>query len=673
LLKKTGKITHFKPMLAILIEKPFNSDEWLFEIKWDGYRAIADIQKDSVLLYSRNDLNFNSKFPEIVESLKKMQITAVLDGEIVVLDEQGRSQFQLLQQYFKYKKGILVYYVFDILYFEGYELLGLPLITRKKLLNQILSPSSGNTADSTVQDLRTGISSTPGSSDNNIIDSTGSKSHTPGGSKNNIKISGHIEKEGIAFFNEAVKNGLEGIMAKKSDSIYIPGSRSSKWLKIKAKMRQEVVIAGYTEPRGSRNKIGSIITGLYDKGVLIFTGQAGSGFDEKELENLYIIFKKLETGICPFKTVPNTITAAHWIKPQLVAEVEFVEWTDKNLMRHPVFIGLRTDKDVLDVKIEKPAKLKIANGLNFDEKSNGLRGNMLKEKNSVILTNPDKIFWPEEKYTKKDLFQYYKNISEYILPYILNKPHSLNRCPDGIEGECFYQKDIDYTLPPWLHTRKIFAESKNEYIDYLVCTGTDSLLYMVNLGCIDIHPWSSTVDRLERPDYAILDLDPLDVDFPDVVIIAKVAKRVLDSIDIEGFCKTSGSKGIHIYVPLGAKYTYEQALDFVKIIAKLINTRQPDLTSLERSPDKRHKKVYLDCYQNRIGQTVAAPYCIRPRKGAPVSTPLQWKELEKNFRPADFNIKNIFHRLDHIGDLWKEVLGTGIDMEKCLEKLKSLI
>ena len=641
-------------MLATLIEKPFDNNEWLFEIKWDGYRAIAETQKDSVQLYSRNNLNFNSQFPEIVESLKKMQITAVLDGEIVVLDEQGRSQFQLLQQYFKNKKGILVYYVFDILYFEGYELLGLSLITRKKLLNQILSSSPGNSG-STVPDLHAGTDRTPDSS------------------TKNIKVSGHIEKDGIAFFNEAVKNGLEGIMAKKSDSIYVPGGRSSKWLKIKAKMRQEVVIAGYTEPGGSRNKIGSIITGIYDKGILVFAGQAGSGFDEKELENLYNIFQKLKTGICPFKTVPNTTTAAHWIKPQLVAEVEFAEWTDKNVMRHPVFIGIRTDKDVLDVKIEKPEDLKIDNGLNSGKKDNKLKDNTVNEKNLIILTHPDKIFWPEEKYTKKDLFEYYKNISEYILPYILNKPHSLNRCPDGIEGECFYQKDIDYNLPPWLHTKKIFSESKNEYIDYLVCTGTDSLLYMVNLGCIDIHPWNSTVDRLERPDYAILDLDPLDVDFSDVVIIAKESKRVLEGMDVAGFCKTSGSKGIHIYIPLGAKYTYEQALDFVKIVAKLINMRQPVLTSLERSPDKRPKKVYLDCYQNRIGQTVAAPYCIRPRKGAPVSTPLQWKELDKNFRPADFNIKNILHRLDHMGDIWKGVLGTGIDLEKCLEKLKSHI
>jgi bifunctional non-homologous end joining protein LigD len=644
-------------MLATLIEKPFNSSEWLFEIKWDGYRAIAEIQKSAVTLYSRNDLNFNSRFPEIMESLGKMQLTVVLDGEIVVVDEQGKSQFHLLQQYFKYKKGKLVYYVFDILYFEGYELLGLPLVTRKKLLNQILSASLKSS---------------------NVVDPAGS-SLIPDNTIGNIKFSSHLEKEGIAFFNEAVKNGLEGIMAKKSDSIYIPGSRTSEWLKIKTKMRQEVVIAGYTEPQGSRNKIGSIITGVYDKDILVFTGQAGSGFDEEELENLYNIFKKLETGNCPFKTVPDTTTAAHWIKPQLVAEIQFSEWTDKNIMRHPVFIGLRTDKNAIDVKIEKPVKLKTDNisktddMSDFNKKDKKPKSNMVQEKNSVILTHPDKIFWPEEKYTKKELFEYYERISEYILPYILNKPQSLNRCPDGIYGECFYQKDIDYKLPPWLHTVKILAESKNEYIDYLVCTSVDSLLYMVNLGCIDIHPWNSTVDRLERPDYAILDLDPQDVDFSDVRIIAREAKKVLDTINIEGFCKTSGSKGIHIYIPLGAKYTYEQSLDFVKIIATLINMKQPDLTSLERSPDKRHKKVYLDCYQNRIGQTVAAPYCIRPRRGAPVSTPLQWEELEKDFLPADFNIKNIFQRLEYVGDIWKGVLGTGIDLEKCLVKLKSLI
>jgi bifunctional non-homologous end joining protein LigD len=259
------------------------------------------------------------------------------------------------------------------------------------------------------------------------------------------------------------------------------------------------------------------------------------------------------------------------------------------------------------------------------------------------------------------------------LPYIINKPQSLNRCPDGIDGDCFYQKDIDYELPAGLHTRRIFSESKNDYIDYLVCTGAESLLYMVNLGCIDIHPWHSRIEQLEYPDYAILDLDPLDVDFTAVIKTALEAKKVLDELSIEGFCKTSGSKGIHIYLPLAAKYTYDIVLDFMKLVAKIINSNLPEITSLERSPEKRHQKVYLDCYQNRIGQTVAAPYCIRPRRGAPVSAPLLWEELEMPFKPVDFNMGNIFPRLEKMGDIWAGVLDKGIDIENTLQKITKLI
>jgi len=291
------------------------------------------------------------------------------------------------------------------------------------------------------------------------------------------------------------------------------------------------------------------------------------------------------------------------------------------------------------------------------------------KKSHIVLTHPDKIFWAEEKYTKKDLFEYYTNISDFILPYLLERPQSLNRCPDGIDGECFYQKDIDYKLPEWLHTVKIHSVSNNKDIDYLVCNGIDSLLYMVNLGCIDIHPWLSQTSSLERPDFAVLDLDPLDVDFSDVLKIAREAKKILNGLGIEGFCKTSGSKGIHIFLPLGAKYTYGQSLDFIKTIAAVINMRNPQITSLERSPDKRHNKIYLDCYQNRKGQTVAAPYCIRPRPGAPVSTPLHWEELRQNIHPKDFNMKNIFKRLDRTGDIWEKIFGKTIDMEDCIKKL----
>ena len=257
-----------------------------------------------------------------------------------------------------------------------------------------------------------------------------------------------------------------------------------------------------------------------------------------------------------------------------------------------------------------------------------------------------------------------------ILPYINDRLQSLNRCPDGIDGECFYQKDIDYELPEWLETKGIYSKSRKATIDYLLCKDINSLLYMVNLGCIDIHPWNSRVSRIENPDYAVLDLDPLDTSFKEVIKVAIEARDIFDRLEINAFFKTSGSKGIHIYIPLGARYSYKQSLDFIKIIAGIINSRIPEMTSLERSPEKRHKKVYLDCYQNRKGQTVAAPYSIRPRPGAPVSTPLDRDELDMDFKPSDFNIKNIFSRLEKKGDLWKGVLEHGVDIKICIEKIE---
>ena len=645
LLKQTGieendfAVPHYDPMLATLIDKPFDNREWIFEIKWDGYRAIAEINNDDVMLVSRNRASFNTRFPAIVEALKKMRITAVLDGEIVVVDTAGRPDFQLLQQYLKNRKGILVYYVFDILYYEGYELTGLPLISRKNLLKEVFNDFAESSK------------------------STG-----------NIRISDFIEEDGVAFFNAAKNNSLEGVLAKKSSGKYVPGSRSKEWLKIKVKMRQEVVIGGFTEPKGSRVKIGSLVTGVYKDGEFIFTGQVGTGLDENEIDRLYGLIEPVKTNNCPFKTMPATNTKAVWVDPVFVIEVEFAEWTKENLMRQPAYIGLREDKDASGVTLEKPEKIVINNIPNGNIIKNEDKKIISPKKNThttqkLILTHPDKVFWPEEKYTKKDLFDYYSNIADFILPYIIDRPQSLNRCPDGIDGECFYQKDIEYKLPEWLYTVKIHSESNNKDIDYLVCNGIDSLLYMVNLGCIDIHPWLSQISNLDHPDFAVLDLDPLDVDFSSILKIAREAKKILAEIGAEGFYKTSGSKGIHIFLPLGAKYTYGQSLDFIKIIAAVLNIRNPKITSLERSPDKRRNKIYLDCYQNRMGQTVAAPYCIRPRPGAPVSTPLHWEELDQNIHPGDFNMKNIFRRLESEGDIWKNIFKKNIDMEECIKKL----
>ncbi|MHB1348224.1 MAG: DNA ligase D, partial [Candidatus Humimicrobiaceae bacterium] len=497
---------------------------------------------------------------------------------------------------------------------------------------------------------------------------------------------------GIDFFKIAYKNDLEGIIAKKKDSIYEPGRRSKNWLKIKSKKRQEIIICGYTDPRGSRQKIGSLITGVYNNGELVFTGQVGGGLDEKEIDELYEKLFKLKTEHQPFNIIPRTNNKPHWVIPELVAEVEFSEWTQENLMRHPVYIGLRIDKKAEEVFFERPENVVIENiGKNNDNskhntnKNSKANKNIMNKNNSknnntlssastkVILTNPDKVFWPEEKITKKDLFEYYKKISPFILPYIKDRLQSLNRCPDGILGECFYHKDIDYELPDWLETKKVYSASNDKYINYFVCRDLNSLLYMVNLGCIDIHPWNSTVASIEKPDFAILDLDPLDVNFTAVIDVAIAANKLFEKINLKAFCKTTGSKGIHIYIPLSAKYTYEQTLDFVKIIASVLNSQMPETTSIERSPDKRHGKVYLDCYQNRIAQTVAAPYCIRPIKGAFVSTPIFWDELGKDLAPGNFTIRNIFSRLDKTGDIWKGVLGPGIDMDKCIDRLKAVL
>jgi len=623
-------------MLASLSDKPFNDSQWIFEIKWDGYRAISEVRDGNGSIYSRNGILLNEKFPDVVKSLERMQIgSAVFDGELIVPDSGGKSKFSLLQQYLKTGLGNPVYYIFDLLYLDGYDLTGTGLEARKEILKKIIE-------------------------ENEYIKS---------GVIKNIKFNGHIEKNGVDFFNAAFKNNLEGIIAKKRSSIYEPGTRSKNWLKIKIRQSQEFIICGYTEPDKTADRLGSLVTCAYSKGALIFTGLVGNGLDEKEKKDLYAKLIEIGSGKAHLKIVPKISSVVHWVKPVYVVQVEFAEWTHEGLLRQPVYNGLRIDKSASEVMLNNEEVFKnVTPG-----EGTGVSGKYLDVKTSgvkVKLTNPEKIFWPEENITKEDLFNYYIKISPYILPYIEERLQSLNRCPDGIYGECFYQKDIDYKLPEGIKTKKVFSESRKDYIDYLVCTGFESLMYMVNLGCIDIHPWSSKAAALDRPDFAIIDLDPLGVPFSEVIKVALVVKRISDDLEIKTYCKTSGSKGIHIYIPMGAVYTFEIVLDFIKIIARIINSIVPDITSLERQPEKRSGRVYIDCFQNKIGATVAAPYCIRPREGAPVSAPLNWEELSGNPAISDFNMKNIFFRLERIGDIWSGLLGSRTDISSVIKKIQ---
>jgi bifunctional non-homologous end joining protein LigD len=616
---------HIKPMLATLTAEPFDDPDWIYEIKHDGYRAIAEIRQGDVELYSRNLNSFNQQFHPVVESLENINYDMILDGEIVILDEDGRSKFQLIQNYQRTGKGALYYYVFDLLYYDGFDLRELPLLNRKALLQKALPEI------------------------------------------HNVKYSDHISGTGKEFYKLAQENQLEGIIAKKAKGQYLTARRSREWLKIKLHSQQEAIICGFTKPKGSRKHFGALILGLYKNKELVYIGHSGGGFNDEGLRD---IKKKLDSLVIvksPFKRKIRTNSPVTWVKPELVCEVSFSEWTDEGLMRHPVFLGLRADKKPSEVSMELPVE-------NPDEPVKQEEDEVDKEvtinKHRLKLTNLDKIYFPDEGYTKGEIIDYYRKISKYILPYLKDRPESMLRHPNGIYGKSFFQKNVDHMPPDWVKTEKIYSEHNENYINYLICNDQATLVFMANLGCIEINPWFSRIQSQEYPDYTVIDLDPEDISFDKVVETALQVKEALDLAGAKSFCKTSGATGLHIYIPLKAKYDYDVAKDFAHMIGQIVNRWIPDITSLERSPSKRKKKVYLDYLQNRKGQTLAAPYSVRPKPGATVSTPLKWVEVKQGLHPSDFTIKNIFKRLEKTGDLFKGVLGPGIDIEKCIKRLE---
>ncbi len=610
------------PMLATLIDEPFDDGNWIFEIKWDGYRAVAEIKDGEVDLYSRNNNSFNQKYKSIVSALNSIDKDMIIDGEIVVLDNAGRSDFHSLQNFGRTGKGRLIYYVFDLIYFDGKDLTGLPLKARKEILKNILPDIPA------------------------------------------VRYNDHILQDGKAFYNLAKEKQLEGIIAKNIHSKYYRNKRSKEWLKLKIKKRQEAVIGGYTKPKGSRNYFGALVLGVYnDKNELEYIGHTGGGFTEDDLKSIYNRMKPLEQKNSPFIKKPKTNMPAVWVKPELLCEVEFSEWTGEGIMRHPVFMGLREDKKPENVNRELPDK-KIQPETDKSASKETINSRQLK------LTNLDKVYWPEEGYTKGDLIEYYEKVSGYMLPYLKDRPESLLRHPNGINGKSFFQKDIAQLNAKWLKTQNIFSESNDKNIKYLVCNDMETLIYMANLGCIEINPWFSRIGNLEKPDYVVIDLDPEEIEFDKVIETAQCVKEVLDEAGAPCYCKTSGATGLHIYVPLGAKYDYDTVKEFAYIIAKLANDKIPGITSLERSPSKRKHKVYLDYLQNRRGQTLAAPYSVRPRPGATVAAPLEWREVKTGLKPSDFNIKNIFRRLGQKGDIFQKILSDGIDIQKCIENLQ---
>jgi bifunctional non-homologous end joining protein LigD len=644
------------PMLATLVDNPFDAENWLFEVKWDGYRAIAICDKNKVSLISRNNKSFNEKFYPITAALQQLKLHAVLDGEIIISNKEGISSFGDLQNWRSEADGDLLYYVFDLLWLNGRQLYEVPLQLRRELLKEILPVNSV------------------------------------------VQFSQTFNASGTSFFEVAKEMNMEGIIAKKADSLYTPGVRTKDWLKIKIAKRQEVVIGGYTLNEGSTKLFSSLLVGVFENGQLHYTGKIGTGFTDKVQRDMMQQFKSLVQKGCPFENEPDynkpsrfrpnpPKATATWLKPELVCEVSFAEITSDGVMRHPSFEGMRIDKKAKEVIADKakPTKKVVKESILHKEKiitrrQPGERKTLLnpgeKQQERSIngytlkFSNLDKIYWPKEKITKRDMLNYYYQVAPVILPYLKDRPQSLNRYPNGIEGESFYQKNVLGKIPSWIDTFPYTSEGIKK--SFMVPTREADVLYMASLGCIEMNPWSSTVKKPDNPDWCIIDLDPDTNTFEQVIKTAQVTHEVLDSAGIDNYCKTSGSTGIHIYIPLGAKYVYEDSREFGRLIATIIHEQIPRFTSIERATADRKGKLYIDFLQNRPQATLACAYSLRPKPGATVSMPLHWEEVKKGLKMKDFNIRNAVGRIKEQGDIFKPVLGKGINMKKAIGSLEKI-
>jgi bifunctional non-homologous end joining protein LigD len=654
--KNTSLPVDIEPMLATLVDEAFHEPGWIYEIKWDGYRALSYINKGEADIRSRNNKSFNDKFYPIHNALQNWKVNAVVDGEIIVMNQKGAADFSDLQGWRSEADGHLAYYIFDILWLNGEDLTQKPLIERKEILRSVIPEG----------------------------DST-------------LRLSENFDAEGKELFKLAEQFGLEGIIAKKEDGLYNPGIRSKEWLKIKTEKRQEAVIAGYTKNEGSSKKFSALLLGLYQNGEFVFIGPVGTGFSTKLQEELLKKMKPLQTTKCPFKIVPEynkpsrfrpnppkaTVT---WLKPQLVCEISYRELTKDGAIRHPSFKGLREDKNAKDItrETETPIENVVKEETVLKEKK--LLSSPGKKERKTFLnptdetqtrdigghelkfTNLSKVFWPKENVTKRDMLNYYYQVAPYMLPYMKDRPQTLYRHPHGIEGEAFYQKDVTGKVPGWIHTFPYLSQTDHRQRHFLVCNDEASLLYIASLGCIEMNPWSSREQSPDNPDWCIIDLDPDKNTFEQVITAAQVTKKILDAMDVPCYPKTSGSTGIHIYIPLAAKYSYEDSKEFGRVIAKLVHAELPSFTSIERKTSDRKGKMYIDFLQNRPQATVSAPYSLRPKPGATVSMPLHWEEVKKGLQMKDFTIFNAIARVREVGDIFKPVLGKGINIEKALKK-----
>ena len=623
----------YVPMLATLSDHVPNGDGWLHEVKWDGYRALAYVRGGDATLVSRNGNDLTGRFPGVGKAIEKAARTpeCVLDGEVGALDEDGRMTFSAMQQG---KSGTsYVYVAFDVLEVDGEPLLDRPLTERRDRLEQVL-------------DRRNRA----------------------------VQLSEAFE-DGEALFDAAKEQRFEGIISKRAESRYLPGKRSRDWLKIKTANDQEFVVAGYTRGKGRRSSgFGSLVLAVHDGDELRYVGNVGTGFTDKEIDRLLEKLRPLERKTPPFREVPKMPKIRRgdvvWVEPELVAQVEFAEWTHDGHLRAPRYKGLREDKPAEEVEREEPAAEPEVAEAPEPLTTTVRRGNRV-----LKLSNLDKVFFPDDGVTKGDLLEYYRAVAPVLIPHLKDRPFTMKRYPNGITGDYFFQKDAPKHMPDWIPRKKFWASTrdrppKRRLIDFALVNDELALLWMVNMGCIDLNTWYSRVDKPERPDWVLFDLDPSpDVGFAETIEVTLLVREALDALGLRSFPKTSGSEGMHVLVPIARRYTYDDTREFAEIIARALARTHRGLVTTEWTKAKR-RGVLIDANQNGEGKTIASVYSARPKPGAPVSTPLRWDEVTEKLNPSIYSMDVVLDRVRRYGDLYEPVLTTRQSLTAALQSLR---
>lgn len=638
--KRAIDLGAIQPMLCQTADAPFSSKDWVYELKWDGFRMMAHGGAGQARLRYRSGLDPTDRYPELTSAIRALPIPdLILDGEIVALDAEGKPDFHKLSfraqmhRTSEIARAALVqpvtYMVFDLLGAAGHDLRGLPLVERKAILERIL-PKLGP-----------------------------------------LRLSEHIPEHGEALLEQVVARGLEGVVAKKANSPY-RSKRSGDWLKLKKDPEADFAVCGYTPPKGTRTGLGALHLCVREDSRWVWAGKVGSGFDDKLLAQLTAELSQKPRWKPTFPR-PEGSGDARWVEPELVVQVRYREWPEDSSLRFPVFVRLRRDKSALECTMPMRRTGERTDRDAPREPKPGEAPELVVDSQvrELRISNPKKVFWKDEQITKGDLIDYYRSIAPWLLPYLEDRPTVLHRYPDGIDGDMFYQKDMPDWVPPWLRTTTLWSEHSQREIHYVLIDDADGLAFIANLASIPVHCWASRIADLERPDWTIIDLDPKNAPREHVVPLALAIHRLCDDVGLPNFVKTSGQSGLHVLIPLGGQCTFEQARTLAYLIALLIERQHPDMATTNRNPQARGGRVYLDWGQNAHGQLLVAPYSVRPVAGAPVSMPLRWEEVVPDLDPKQFHLRNALDRLTSWpGDPLAPVLSLRPDLAAALTALE---